>query len=280
MRLTQFPYLMEHENEAVRLLRKDRSDQTRRQLFESGIGLLNDAPCLVDAGSGSGVVAKQMAEIATNIYSNAEIILLDASSARLTAAKENLQHLTTINKQFINCKLESIALPDNAVDYVFCRFVFEYVSNPRAVFSELARIVKPGGKLVVGDLDQNSLTHFPLSDILQKQLDELVAAVEKTGLLDFQAGRKIYSYFYDANFANIKVNLYAHHLFHGELTDNDYFNWSNKIDQLIQFQEQSVIALSYDLVEFKHEFMSFLLSPRRFSYTPLILVEGVKPNES
>lgn len=273
---SSFTYFMEMPDEAVRLLSKDRTGATHGQLLETGIAELPDSPCLVDAGTGAGVVAMQMAELASTHYGNASVTLLDGSTERMAAAEKNLQSYTNVDKQFVTCNLEDIPLPNNSVDYLFCRFVFEYLSNQKKVFREFKRILKPGGKLVVGDLDYNSITHYPLSEIMQGHLNDLMQAVEKLGLMDLYAGRKLYSYFFNEDFRSIKVHFHAHHLFYGKLDESDAFNWSKKLDQLINYQTTGAIELGFDIKKFKVQFMEFLKSPERFSYTPLILVEGVK----
>lgn len=272
----KFQYLMETDLESVRLLAKDRPEQTLQQLLDSGMADLPAQPHVIDAGTGAGVVARQMAEVLSRHYQGAKLTLLDGSQTRLEAAAKNLSSFENLDKQFVECNLENIPLPDNSVDYLFCRFVFEYLANPQRVFDEYVRIMKPGGKLVIGDLDNNSLNHYPLPDVLQAQLDELSRAVESRGLLDFSAGRKLYSFFHKAGLDQIRVRLYAHHLFYGQLDQSDDFNWSKKMEQMVSYQDRGLLDVSFDVRKFGAAFLEFLRSPGRFSYTPLILVEGVK----
>lgn len=272
----KFQYLMETDLESVRLLAKDRPEQTLQQLLDSGMADLPAQPHVIDAGTGAGAVAHQMAEVLSRHYQGSKLTLLDGSQKRLDAAAKHLESFNSLDKRFIECNLENIPLPDNSVDYLFCRFVFEYLANPQRVFQEFVRIMKPGGKLVIGDLDNNSLNHYPLSEQLQAQLEELRRTVEAHGLLDFSAGRKLYSYFHGAGLDQVKVRLYAHHLFYGQLAESDDFNWSKKLEQMVSYQERGLIKLSFDVREFGAAFLEFLRSPGRFSYTPLILVEGVK----
>jgi ubiquinone/menaquinone biosynthesis C-methylase UbiE len=270
------PYLMEGENESQRLAVKDNTSATYAQLIETGLSqVANPGACIVDAGTGVGVVAQQMAEIAVRDLIAPRLILLDASKERLQVAQNRLAHYAC-DQSFLKCELENIPLPDSSVDYLFCRFVFEYLSNPKNVFSEFMRILKPGGKLVIGDLDNNAITHYPLEDNLQWQLDCIVREIQKSGTFDFQAGRKLYSYFYQNHFTNIKVHFHAHHLIYGNIKDNDDFNWTTKLERLITLQEKGSIELDFSVAEFAENILKFFRSPGRFSYTPLILVEGLK----
>lgn len=272
-----FPYFMEHPDESVRLQIKTDQSSTQKQLIQTGLAELKGQPHIVDAGSGSGAVAKEMAEIAVQQYAQSSITLLDGSKERLEAAKQHLGDYENIALQFRGCRLEQIPLDNNSVDFLFCRFVFEYLEDQEVVFNEFCRIVRPGGKLVVGDLDYNGMTHYPLGPVLEEQISELSKVIQESGSLDVYAGRRIYSYFQRAGLTDIDIHLSAHHLFWGDLSSPNEINWTAKLDQLIQYQDKGAIKLSFDLREFKTNFMEFLRSPERFSYTPLILVEGLIP---
>jgi ubiquinone/menaquinone biosynthesis C-methylase UbiE len=269
-------YLMEGENEALRLAIKDKAAETHGQLLLTGLpSYLKDGAHIVDAGTGVGVVAEQMAKIAQDHQVKPNLILLDASAERLQAAKQRLAPYDC-EQTFLPGDLKQIQLPDNSVDYLFCRFVFEYLSDQQAVFAEFKRIMKPGGKLVIADLDNNSTSHYPLSADLQRKLDCIIREIEKSGSFDFQAGRKLFHYFHQNGLSEIKVHAAMHHLFFGEVGENDDFNWATKLQRLVEMQDKGLIDLDFSVSEFANDFLEFFRSPERFSYTPLFIVEGIK----
>ncbi|MBI1425444.1 MAG: methyltransferase domain-containing protein [Gammaproteobacteria bacterium] len=269
-------YLMEGENEAVRLAVKDKADETRRQLLETGLSdYLKAGVKIVDAGTGVGVVAEQMAALAETAAATPELILLDASEDRLQVAKQRLEQYRC-EKTFLPCDLAHVPLPDNSMDYLFCRFVFEYLSDQRAVFAELKRIMKPGGKMVIADLDNISTSHYPLNPELQYRLDAIVSELQKSGTFDFHAGRKLFSYFHENDLADVRVHAAMHHLFYGEMGENDDFNWSTKLQRLVDLQNKGLLDLDFSVAEFADDFLAFFRSPGRFSYTPVFIVEGKK----
>lgn len=47
-----------------------------------------------------------------------------------------------------NADLSTLPLPDASVDLVMSRSVFEHLTDPQAVYCELARVLRPGGRLV------------------------------------------------------------------------------------------------------------------------------------
>ncbi|HTA76855.1 MAG TPA: class I SAM-dependent methyltransferase [bacterium] len=272
-------YLMESEAESQRLLVKNYRDKTEQQLVKAGILSLDKNSKLVDAGCGVGHVAEVMDDLLRRSFKQPEIYMLDISRPRLSAAKSRLEADQNTDYHYITCDItRPIPLPSNSIDFVVCRFVFEYLNNQQAAFNELYRIVKPGGKLILGDLDYNCMTHYPLDHDLEQKLFSLVRTLEKGRLFDAHAGRKLYSFFERAQLDDIKVHFSDHHLFYGDLPESDDFNWTAKLDRLIDHQKNGTIHFDFDLIEFKNSFRDFLKSPGRFSYTPLILVEGRKPH--
>ncbi|MFM7202910.1 MAG: class I SAM-dependent methyltransferase [Myxococcota bacterium] len=261
-------YLMESKGEAQRLLIKGDEPTTRHQLLLTG---LKPGMRAVDAGGGAGFVSRIMADIVT---ASGEVLLVDQSDERLQVAREYTAPFTHVS--FVQGPLEQIPLPADSVDYVFCRFVFEYLQNPEAVFAELVRIVRPGGKIVVGDLDYNVMTHYPLPDGIEAQLHEALGQLARKKLFDPFAGRKLYHYFYQSNCQHIQVHFLPHHLFYGEVAEKDLFNFDMKVKQIEQLSKAGVLKLSFDVTQFAKEVRAFFRSPSRFSYTPLILVEGIK----
>lgn len=47
-----------------------------------------------------------------------------------------------------NADLASLPLPDASVDLIMSRSVFEHLTDPEAVYAELARVLRPGGRIV------------------------------------------------------------------------------------------------------------------------------------
>lgn len=271
-------YLMESEAESKRLLVKSNHEKTAEQLIASGIRYLKKGSHLVDAGCGVGHIAEVMGDLLKDSFELPQITLLDLSKKRLDSAKSRLNTDENVDYQYIQCDLTNhIPLPSQSVDFVVCRFVFEYLAEPQAAFDELYRIVKPGGKLIVGDLDYNCMTHYPLDSQTEKELLSLVKTLQENHLFNPYAGRMLYSFFHRAQLDDLKVHFYAHHLFYGDLPKTDEFNWLAKLDRMIEHQSDGTIHFDFDLKGFKQKFFQFLKSPERFSYTPLILVEGKRP---
>jgi 2-polyprenyl-3-methyl-5-hydroxy-6-metoxy-1,4-benzoquinol methylase len=102
---------------------------------------------LVDFGCGYGVNSLVLA------LAGAKVIGYDNDETRVGFANYNLQQLRQggkiVDAQFhvgdLNEKLNDIE--DASVDYAFCQQVIEHIKNYEVILNEMARILKPGGKV-------------------------------------------------------------------------------------------------------------------------------------
>jgi SAM-dependent methyltransferase len=99
---------------------------------------------LLDAGSGDGAVAALLAPRAR------QITCLDRSHKVLDAARQRLGQLT--NVAFVPGDLHAMPFEDARFDQVLLFNVLVYAEHPGRVITEAARVLKPGGDLVVTTL--------------------------------------------------------------------------------------------------------------------------------
>lgn len=84
--------------------------------------------------------------------------------------------------------LESLPIPlaDSSVDKVFCSQVIEHVSDAQALAAELARILKPNGRLWIATPNSYSKMH-PLFHSLQRRIDLIEGHVRHFSADDFMS---------------------------------------------------------------------------------------------
>ena len=125
-------------------------DRVRDELFGdrfhlAALGALAHPDCTVgDLGCGTGPVSAALAPFV------ARVIAVDASAAMLQAARKRLQHLDNIDLR--RGELEALPIDDGRLDLATIMLVLHHVPAPAEAIGEVARVLKPGGRLVVVDM--------------------------------------------------------------------------------------------------------------------------------
>jgi len=263
-------YLMESLEEAVRLEVKTDLEAVRKQAQWCG---LKPGLQILDAACGTGKATSVLHEM---IQPGGRTLGVDYSEERILYAQEHYGQKAGIDFQVHDLKepLKDIG----PFDLIWVRFFLEYnrMESPEIV-KNLTACLKPGGRLCLLDLDQNSLNHYELPKKMEKILSGIMAGLEQEHNFDPFSGRKLYAYLYDLGYQNIQMDLTAHHLFYGKIRDEDVFNWIKKVEIASMKTRDLFEHYPGGRDVFLSDFRKFFLDPRRFTYTPLILCKGVKP---
>jgi hypothetical protein len=147
----------------------------------------------------------------------------------------------------------------------------------REIVDNLTACLNPEGLLCLLDLDNNCLNHYELRPEMEKILVQLINNVERDYDFDPFCGRKLYSYLFDLDYRDISVEMMPHHLFFGEINSTDMFNWIKKVEVASKRLAPLFERYPGGYGAFFTDFNEFFRSPRRFTYTPLILCRGCKP---
>lgn len=108
------------------------------------LGLLDERWKVADLGCGTGGISQSLAPFVK------QVIAVDESSAMLSAAKKRLHG--TENVDIRNGRLEALPLADEEVDVALLFLVLHYAPDPARVVAEAARVLRPGGRLLVLDM--------------------------------------------------------------------------------------------------------------------------------
>ncbi len=113
---------------------------------------LRPGQSVLDVGSGPGLLAGAMADI---VGERGAVCGIDISEAMLAIAASHCADRPWA--RFLRSDAGKLPLADAAFDVAVVTQVLEYVSDVDAALLELARVLRPGGRLVVLDTDWDSI---------------------------------------------------------------------------------------------------------------------------
>jgi len=104
---------------------------------------------VLDLGSGAGndcFVARALAGETGHVTG------LDFTEEMIAKAEKNLAKLGYTNVNFVQGDIENMPLPDNQFDVILSNCVLNLVPDKQKAFSEIMRVLKPGGHFCVSDV--------------------------------------------------------------------------------------------------------------------------------
>lgn len=113
------------------------------------LGRLEPAERVLDLGCGAGtdtIVAALM------VGPEGSVAGIDMTPEMLAKARASAAELGLANVRLVEGEVESLPFPDESFDVVISNGVIDLVPDKDAVFSELHRILRPGGRIQVADV--------------------------------------------------------------------------------------------------------------------------------
>ena len=100
---------------------------------------------VADIGSGTGFLAAGLAPLVKRVY------VVDGSPAMLEVARKNLSQFENI--EYHEADGLTLPFPDESLDAVFANMYLHHTPDPLAAIREMVRVLRPGGRLVITDMD-------------------------------------------------------------------------------------------------------------------------------
>jgi len=131
---------------------------------------LQPGQIVLDLGSGAGLDCFFAAK---KVGKTGHVIGVDMTSEMIERARSTANRLNITNIEFRQGYIEDIPVLSNTVDVAISNCVINLSPDKLKVFSEIFRVLKPGGKLAVSDI----VTDGPLPDAVKQSLSAWAGCV-------------------------------------------------------------------------------------------------------
>lgn len=154
---------------------------------------LRPGEVVVDLGCGGGLDVFLAAQ---KVGPKGKAIGIDMTEKMIALAKANAAKGGIDNVEFHLATIDKLPLPDNSVDCVISNCVINLAPDKSAVFREIARVLKKGGRLAASDIALKKPLPAELGSDLMAYVGCIAGAIP---IKDYQHGLK------DAGFAHVQV---------------------------------------------------------------------------
>jgi SAM-dependent methyltransferase len=128
------------------------------------MGRLRPGERVLDLGSGAGtdsLIAAQM------VGEEGSVTGIDMTPQMLAKARAAAATMGATNVEFVEAEAESLPFPDASFDVVISNGVIDLIPDKDAVFAELHRVLRPGGRIQIADVTIQN----PVSEEGRRKID-------------------------------------------------------------------------------------------------------------
>jgi ubiquinone/menaquinone biosynthesis C-methylase UbiE len=110
---------------------------------------LQDGMSVLELGSGPGFITGQLLAL----LPNSPITALEVAPVMIDQARQYLGAEFDDRLRFVEGSIMDTGLPDDRFDFALARLLFQHLPDPVGAAREVMRVLRPGGKLVITDVD-------------------------------------------------------------------------------------------------------------------------------
>jgi SAM-dependent methyltransferase len=170
---------------------------TERLLLAAG--LTSGMRCL-DLGCGAGDVSLALGRL---VGASGSVTGVDQDDVKVQFAREDADGERLSNVQFRASNVEQLE-DDAEYDLVYARFLLTHLRDPAAVLRRMVRAAKPGGVIVVEDIDHAGVFSHPHSPALEQFVGLYNRVVRSRGA-DPEIGPKLPGLFREVGLPDLHV---------------------------------------------------------------------------
>lgn len=258
-------YIMEDPREAARLEAKvDPKDWVQKYLSHR----LRPEAEVLSVGCGPGVILNAVSALHRSIHAMG----LDISADRVQEAVQRNRDNPRL--KFVRGDAQALQFPADSFDFVYSRMLLQYLREKEKAVAEMARVCRPGGIVLLQDLDGQLLWHYPEDAKVQRAVEKVLAALAQTGFDPF-VGRKLFWLARKAGLKKLDVQVECYHLIAGAIEQRILKQWELKLD-IAKSQMAKALGSKEEAEEQIQRFLKYLCRPDTLTYSVQFTVTGEK----
>ena len=232
------------------------------------VGISEGMTCL-DIGCGSGDVTL---ELARRVGPKGKVVGADIDATKLDLCRTEAQNLDISNVEYRAMDIRKH--PDSPeFDMVHARFLLTHLTDPAAAVDAFYDHLKPGGLVIIQDIDFTGLFVYPDSRAFRRFHELYCAAVRKRGG-DPDIGPRLPLLLKERGFADVKVNITQPVGYEGEVKVMNALTMENIADAVLEDQ----LATREEIDEVVRELYEYAANPMTIAGAPRIVQTwGRKP---
>lgn len=157
------------------------------------LGSIKTGEVVLDVGSGAGLDALIAAGM---VGPMGRVIGVDVTEAMVAKAWRNAQAMWATNVQFVRGMAESLPIPEASIDVVISNGAIHLCSDKSAVFAEMHRVLKPGGRFQIADILVDTSIPSHLTELLPHWTSHVAGSLPRAACEDL---------LHTAGFCNVEV---------------------------------------------------------------------------
>lgn len=157
---------------------------------------VREGDVVLDLGPGAGL---DLLIAARKVGPSGQVIGVDMTEEMITKAKENIKVAGVKNVEVRKGLIENLPVESSSVDWVISNCVINLSPEKEKVFSEIARVLKPGGRMIVSDMvgenipewlrENKNLYSACISGVVSEK--EYLSGLRKAGLEKVKVSERI-----------------------------------------------------------------------------------------